>query len=269
MRAGILAAASVAFASTAGGAWAVTPLSGFLQAQTHAFANGGALSDTDAQADSWSGTPQDSSVFVRSEVDFDYQEFGLSIAAARALDRATWAADGASGSVELDWRWDFPTIGGTGALDTELRGADFNGLKTNWSYTFRADHDGLLVWEGQVRPSPEAPNNQTFGLSGWNLQLNGVTVIDLFDTSGAGPRLGDRDFALVAGETYTFSLVNNSNIAGYTFDRNYRGQMLGEFYWAILETPTAVPEPGVWTLLILGFGLVGASIRRRRPHACV
>jgi hypothetical protein len=30
-------------------------------------------------------------------------------------------------------------------------------------------------------------------------------------------------------------------------------------------TPQAVPEPGTWALMLLGFGLIG-WILRRRPH---
>ncbi|MBW6525834.1 PEPxxWA-CTERM sorting domain-containing protein [Sphingomonas sp. RHCKR7] len=29
---------------------------------------------------------------------------------------------------------------------------------------------------------------------------------------------------------------------------------------------SAVPEPSVWAMLILGFGLVGAALRRGRPR---
>lgn len=32
-------------------------------------------------------------------------------------------------------------------------------------------------------------------------------------------------------------------------------------------TLSAVPEPAVWTTMILGLGLIGAAIRKRRPHA--
>jgi hypothetical protein len=31
-------------------------------------------------------------------------------------------------------------------------------------------------------------------------------------------------------------------------------------------TPTAVPEPSSWLMLVAGFGIVGAAVRRRRPR---
>jgi len=34
-----------------------------------------------------------------------------------------------------------------------------------------------------------------------------------------------------------------------------------------ITVPSAVPEPGTWGLMILGFGLAGASMRRRRATA--
>ena len=33
---------------------------------------------------------------------------------------------------------------------------------------------------------------------------------------------------------------------------------------ALVTPAAAVPEPGTWAMLIAGFGLVGATIRRRR-----
>ncbi|TAL30238.1 MAG: PEP-CTERM sorting domain-containing protein [Phenylobacterium sp.] len=59
-------------------------------------------------------------------------------------------------------------------------------------------------------------------------------------------------------------------------DINDRGQITGfgfvngrqsAYLLTPIETSGAVPEPGVWALMILGFGAAGASLRRRRLAA--
>ena len=243
-----------------GSAWALTPISGRTQVQTHAFIYAGATSDTDSDADVWSGTPQASSAFATSSVGVDNADLTGGGASLSGDVGALWAADGSSGSVKTRFGWAFSNQGDIGLL-----GADFNGLNPNWSYSFRADRDGLLIWQGQVRADPSLPGvNNTFGLTGWDLLINGVKVIDLTDPSGPLPRTGDGDFALVAGETYTLELTNFSNIAGYEFGSIQRGRVLGDFFWQIQEEPAIVPEPGGWALMILGFGLIGAAARARR-----
>ncbi len=258
-------AAAVAAASLTSSASALTPLSGSNQLETQAFVNFLAATETQVQRASWTDTPQNLLVAVGSQANYQNDEVGFSLARVTGVNRAQWREDGSSGSLNLIWEWDFSQSGGDGSPDPMLKGASFTGLNPIWSYTFRADGDGLFRWQGQVRPDPGVPGNNPFGLSGWNLQLNGITVIDLFDVSGAGPRLGDGDFAITAGETYTFSLVNRSNIAGSNFGREYRARMLGDFYWDIVEAPMGpVPEPASWVLMIVGFGATGAALRLRR-----
>jgi hypothetical protein len=35
------------------------------------------------------------------------------------------------------------------------------------------------------------------------------------------------------------------------------------------DRPNTVPEPAAWAMLIMGFGLTGAAMRRRRAHQIV
>ncbi|WP_363182263.1 PEPxxWA-CTERM sorting domain-containing protein [Sphingomonas quercus] len=39
--------------------------------------------------------------------------------------------------------------------------------------------------------------------------------------------------------------------------------------WTALDATSAVPEPAAWALMILGFGVAGASLRRRKTVATV
>ncbi len=81
----------------------------------------------------------------------------------------------------------------------------------------------------------------------------------------------------------TFSLIFDSNVAGVTLSDLYlRFQSLdsasanlsgasgvGRMVTPPSSPPGGVPEPATWAMLIAGFGLVGASIRRRRTLAHV
>lgn len=260
MRTAGLATVTFALVCAATDAAALTPISGLTQVQADVFVSDGAVANGGASTSSWAATPTD----IAASIDKGVLVQGplQHRANAHAFNQATWTADGSAGQVHLDWGWYF------GDEVDGLMGASFTALNPVWSYTFKADHDGLLIWEGQIAPgSTGQVANSTFGLSGWNLQLNGVTVIDLLDPTGGKLRYGDRDFALTAGEVYTFSLTNVSNIAGSNFGADYRGRMKGDFYWQIFEEPAAVPEPAAWALLLLGFGTAGAALRHRRALA--
>ncbi len=84
--------------------------------------------------------------------------------------------------------------------------------------------------------APNVGSGQTF----YCAQTNGC-----FDFSGPGE-------AVEAGTTYQFARVARSGVV-------------------VLATagPGAIPEPGTWALLILGFGAIGAAMRRRQTSATV
>lgn len=67
----------------------------------------------------------------------------------------------------------------------------------------------------------------------------------------SGPLPGDVALATITGQ----ALLNAPRLDGLT------GAQVGRI---VNFAVTAVPEPGAWLLMILGFGLVGTALRRRR-----
>lgn len=58
---------------------------------------------------------------------------------------------------------------------------------------------------------------------------------------------------------FTTRLGGNVSDPGYTGGQGYRIDSITAF----------VPEPGTWAMLVLGFGLVGVTARRRRPTSVI
>lgn len=88
------------------------------------------------------------------------------------------------------------------------------------------------------------------------ITLNGTSFFGLTSCKGTPDRPiitqcdikveGKQDSGVKPGESFTLRIANGDNkIHIFNF------------------TPTFVPEPGTWVLLIAGFGLVGAAVRRR------
>jgi hypothetical protein len=73
-----------------------------------------------------------------------------------------------------------------------------------------------------------------------------------------------RDF-LCAGCAYGFVIPTDHNVSSrqaYLGGNGFLGQFSPDFFEPFYLLG-AVPEPGTWTMMIAGFGLVGAVIRRR------
>lgn len=117
------------------------------------------------------------------------------------------------------------------------------------------------------------------------LAANGVTVVDKFEGLAIGPRLAGGGFALVIATDNDFSVTQtgsgeqfdvcsadiqvsigagcpqgSSLLPSYLYSFAVTGEDMAYFDASLF----AVPEPSSWAMLIAGFGLTGAAMRRRR-----
>ena len=134
---------------------------------------------------------------------------------------------------------------------------------------------------GTAQDLPGDPEGQKhlviFGASDWAQSAQGIAFGTLFPTVLESQLIfALEDAATGNGQQSSYDLIDdfwfNSVIpAGVTFGANAsfsaiafsQGLIIGNGTTASFNTPTAVPEPANWALLIAGFGLVGAVQRRR------
>ncbi len=238
------ALALVAFAVPAD---ATNALTGSLNVVANSTINGSTVSSVDNK--SWAVVPANLNASAFAEVFAGSDHVTTSGSAA-----ATWASADAGAVRFSGYGWDMevfdPANVGDGSNLTQNRGGE------DWDYTFTATGNGLLTMNYAV-----VAHDNPFGLWGWSIDWSGpgggLPVSDPFDptTSGVFTR------ALVAGQTYTIGLNGNPNVFFAGTSGSFVGSMDGAFDWSISGS---VPEPAVWALMLGGFALVGATLRRRR-----
>lgn len=89
---------------------------------------------------------------------------------------------------------------------------------------------------------------------------------------GAGSQFvnlsGNKNYQLDAGLNEIIETITLSNLTGYTGNgQDAIGGQAGTFAQVkqlSFEGVSAVPEPATWAMMITGFGLAGAALRRRR-----
>lgn len=180
------------------------------------------------------------------------------------FDGAPLAGYVASAGVKLDFGSLIDSVGGTGASWYA------NGSKTiSFSFApYLATHGVLPNRAGIVWTDVGFQDGECCGT------FSGVGLVEFeaFDENGASlgvksAVLGDGFAAGGIGEDRFFGASN----AGGVSRIEIRMPTSGDFEVDHLQfgTAGAVPEPAAWALMISGFGLAGASLRRRRSTAPV
>ena len=166
---------------------------------------------------------------------------------------AAWSASGLSGTVNLSDSWDFAVAQG-----------QFNDIFDHgaWTYTFTPSTDVTFTLASDV----QGAGTFQFGLQGYNFGYddNATNLASgnfLFDPGGSG--VFATNFS--GGISHTVTLYTNANVTVFP-DRDRPGTEVGQFGFVITGAgdAAAVPEPATWALMVLGFGGLGAALRRRR-----
>ncbi|MEW5686600.1 MAG: PEPxxWA-CTERM sorting domain-containing protein [Pseudomonadota bacterium] len=109
-------------------------------------------------------------------------------------------------------------------------------------------------------------NNPFIGGAGMRFGVKGASgdtfAFDLTHTGSTQTAMNWQEYTYEFVATDTFSTLYFNNTAGSTNGGMYLDKI------GVSQVPTGVPEPATWALMIGGFGLAGASLRRR-PQAAV
>lgn len=114
--------------------------------------------------------------------------------------------------------------------------------------------DALQYWAFDTRGT----GSQTLMVTGWR---DGVSLgVDTFD--------------LANSSSVNWVLFGATNLADLKLDQLTIDLGANEYGWQavdniILTGVSAVPEPATWAMMITGFGLAGAMLRRRREQGLV
>ena len=111
------------------------------------------------------------------------------------------------------------------------------------------DRRSDLRARGALATATSAANQWNFA-SGF--QINPLTQYFFYSDALLAPLLGDD---IAPGESYFF----NSSPTG-----NFRPTSGRNINYTVNSMNGAVPEPATWAMMLIGFGAIGAAIRRRQ-----
>lgn len=168
---------------------------------------------------------------------------------------ATWTS-ATQGSVALGWGWNAVSTSNPAGTQVDTR----NAPNQNWAYSFTT---GASAATFTANWTLDVTSADSFGLQG----VYSFDTLSPFNitpgTVSPSDDAGSFSFALAPNTSYTLSLTNFGNFGPGTL--NSVGTVQFDMDWTILQDRVpGIPEPASWALLIAGFGLVGATARRRR-----
>ncbi len=241
-----LITATLALAGVAAPASATSFISGSIGAGTTAHMDAGSPPDSSASSAIMLSSPNNVGVSASSSVSTPSN----GAVTAYASSAANWLSASA-GTINMSWGWDFNPLNTPSFVATDtVRG---------WTYTFSTGNVAERFnanWTSTVTVN----SGTSFGLNaiygGGGLPYY-VSPDAVYPTSGSGSFFVN----LLPNSTYTFELYNQGNISAISTIAN--ASQTANFNWTI--SPVAgVPEPAVWALMILGFGVIGGAMRRRK-----
>jgi PEP-CTERM motif len=155
----------------------------------------------------------------------------------------------------------------------------FEGSTLNFAGQSTCSSSGCTFGSALATSGSGAFNTFTFGTPAtlFPAPLDPFTPGLVFSVTDAGGRIAtffanSRTSEIVTQTngltSYSFTDTGISTLTGfddtpgvYLFTANQNGTIQGSFSSTLVS---AAPEPGTWVMMIVGFGIVGASLRRRQ-----
>jgi hypothetical protein len=144
------------------------------------------------------------------------------------------------------------SLTGPGRVTFEYMGSESGFIDSFTAGSVFGVEDNKSVW------GPELIGTAVFGgglITDWTFDSNlGLSAVP-----------GDDGFGIFLPRLRDGVTSYQSNVLYFGFDDQINNIDDNHDDFIIRATVTPIPEPATWAMLIFGFGLVGASVRRRRP----
>jgi hypothetical protein len=185
----------------------------------------------------------------------------------------------ANASVQIDFG-DTNPVPGNNDFQGQLAGLGLT-LYTTTGASITLTEDSLLTFE---LLGSESGFDDTFdagsvsftemsGFTPWGTVLLGADMFSAGDLAGllnfsnsgnaVGATVGDDGFGIFLGANDVSGLLTNVFYLGYDDEISNVDDNHDDMIIRVTVSP-AIPEPGTWAMMLLGFGAVGYAMRRRR-----